>query len=182
MKRALLLHSFSNFFLFHYKLFCSFLQVFCSRTFFVPFGTFFVWEPFFPFGTFFAHDSSPPRTTTTTKLLLGPLSIACGQKTVRVITYISINMYWAKNWQLSNLDVVCWRTGWRNIGQPYICHQTIGSFDSSIKGNIWIFQSQRKHAKNYIVCFHCFPYKGTNKPTWFWIFKIHQVLPLKQQT
>ena len=33
------------------------------------------------FGTFFAHDSPlPTRTTTTTKLLLGPLSIARGQK------------------------------------------------------------------------------------------------------
>ena len=55
------------------------MQIFCSRNFFVPFGTFFV-----PFGTYFAHDSTPPkrRRTTTTKLLLGPLSIARGQKRI----------------------------------------------------------------------------------------------------
>ena len=54
------------------------LAIFCSIfivTIFVP----------FVFGTFFAHDSPlPTRTTrtktTTTKLLLGPLSIAHGQK------------------------------------------------------------------------------------------------------
>ena len=38
----------------------------------------------FPFGTLFAHVSTArrrrKRTTTTTKLLLGPLSVAGGQK------------------------------------------------------------------------------------------------------
>ena len=81
----IVLHSFSNFFLFHYEDFffainfvpfwnflfahisCSIRNIFCSQTFFVPFGT------------FFAQDSTPPITTTT-KLLLGPLSIARGQK------------------------------------------------------------------------------------------------------
>ena len=51
------------------------------RTFFVALGTFFVL-----YGTYFAHSTTPTRTriktttTTTTKLLLGPLSIARGQK------------------------------------------------------------------------------------------------------
>ena len=41
---------------------------------------------FVPFGTFFAHVSTPrtttTTTTTTTKLLLGPLSVARGQKAI----------------------------------------------------------------------------------------------------
>ena len=58
--------------------------MFCSRTFFVPFGT------------FFAHDSTPPRrttttTTTTTKLLLGPLSGARGQKETK-LPYLKLKL------------------------------------------------------------------------------------------
>ena len=52
-------------------------------TFFVPYVTFFV--PYVTFfvslGTIFELDSTPrSRTRTTTKLLLGPLSVARGQK------------------------------------------------------------------------------------------------------
>ena len=58
------------------------------RTFFVPFSTFFVpnhiscsREHFLFPGKFFELDSTPKTTTkTTTKLLLGPLSVARGQK------------------------------------------------------------------------------------------------------
>ena len=51
------------------------LSRFCLLTIFVTFVTFFV-----TFVTFFAFDSTPTTTTrTTTKLLLGPLSVARGQ-------------------------------------------------------------------------------------------------------
>ena len=55
------------------------MKQFSLRTFFVPFGT------------FFAHDSTLPTTTrttttTTTKLLLGPLSIARGQKCRKLVS------------------------------------------------------------------------------------------------
>ena len=46
---------------------------------FDPLHTFFV-----PFGTYFNHVSTP-RTRTTTKLLLGPLSVARGQKRPSVL-------------------------------------------------------------------------------------------------
>ena len=55
-------------------------NIFCSLGYFLFPCTIFV-----RFGTFFPHVSTPrprtrTRTTTTTKLLLGPLSGACGQK------------------------------------------------------------------------------------------------------
>ena len=65
------------------------------RNFFVPFVKIFVplnFEQslrkfFVPFGTFFAHDSKLPttRTTTTTKFLLGPLSLTRDKKPDKVI-------------------------------------------------------------------------------------------------
>ena len=55
------------------------------------------------------------------------------------------------------------------IGQPYNCHQTKQSFDSTIKANLWVFQNHRKQAKINVVS-HCFPSLGLNKPPWFWIF------------
>ena len=33
------------------------------------------------------------------------------------------------------------------IGQPYICQQTKESYDSSIKGNLTVFQNHRNQAK-----------------------------------
>ena len=45
---------------------------------------------FVTFVTFFTHDSLPPtttKTTTTTKLLLGPLSVARGQKVLNLLDY-----------------------------------------------------------------------------------------------
>ena len=54
------------------KWFCHFKRDTLSRTFFVPFIAFF--DPFF------THVSAPRTTRTITKLLLGPLSIARGQK------------------------------------------------------------------------------------------------------
>ena len=53
--------SFSNFF-------CSICNKICSQTFFVPLVT------------FFQLDFTPRRRTTTTKLLLKPLSVASGKK------------------------------------------------------------------------------------------------------
>ena len=54
--------------------------VLCTKNFALP--VFFV-----PFGTFFAHDSTltKRRTRTTTKLLLGSLSIARGKKRENVL-------------------------------------------------------------------------------------------------
>ena len=49
------------------------------------------------------------------------------------------------------------------IGQPYICHRKKESFDSSIKGNLQVFQNHRKQAKIKVV-FHPFPSLGLNKP------------------
>ena len=49
------------------------------------------------------------------------------------------------------------------IGQPYICHQTKGSFDSLIKCNLQVFQNHTKQAKINVV-FHHFPLLGLNKP------------------
>ena len=46
-------------------------------------------EFFVPFGTFFAHVSTPTTTTTktTTKLVLGPLSRARGQKLKKIYVF-----------------------------------------------------------------------------------------------
>ena len=57
------------------------LHIFCSLAHFLFPCTLFV-----PFGTFFTHVSTPTTTriTTTTKLLLGPLSVARGQKTEKI--------------------------------------------------------------------------------------------------
>ena len=69
------------------------------RTFFVALGTFFVL-----YGTYFAHSTTPTRTrirttTTTTKLLLGPLSFARGQKVLQIFEFwinffITIDICW----------------------------------------------------------------------------------------
>ena len=40
------------------------------------------------------------------------------------------------------------------IVQPYNCHCTIESFDSSKKGNLQIFQNHRKQGKIDIIVFH----------------------------
>ena len=53
------------------------------------------------------------------------------------------------------------------MGQPYICHWTKESFDSSIDGYLRVFQNHRKQAKNNVV-FHCFPSLGLKEPPWFW--------------
>ena len=50
------------------------------------------------------------------------------------------------------------------IGQPYICQRTKESFDSSIKGNLQVFQSHRKQVK-FNVFFHRFPSLGQNEAT-----------------
>ena len=49
------------------------------------------------------------------------------------------------------------------IGQPYIFHQTRESLDSSIKGNMQVFQNHKKEAK-IKVAFHNFPTLGLNVP------------------
>ena len=64
-----------NIFCYVCNIFCYFCHVLCLLTFFITFVT------------FFAHVSTPrpttTTTTTTTKLLLGPLSVARGQKDIR---------------------------------------------------------------------------------------------------
>ena len=66
-----------------------FANIFVSiGTFFVRYGTDFVREYFFvPFAKFFELDSTPKTrtTTTTTKFLLGHLSRARGQKTMKLV-------------------------------------------------------------------------------------------------
>ena len=61
----------ANIFCYFCNIFCYFCNIFCLQTFFVTFVT------------FFELVSTPTRTRTTTrttKLLLGPLSVARGQK------------------------------------------------------------------------------------------------------
>ena len=65
------------------------------------------------------------------------------------------------------------------IGQPYICHGSKENFDSSIKGNLQVFQNYTKQAKINVV-FHHFPLLDVNEPPWF--FEIHQHLPMIQLT
>ena len=48
------------------------------------------------------------------------------------------------------------------IGQHNICQRKKESFDSSIKGNLQVFQNHRKQAKIKVV-FHPFPSLGLNK-------------------
>ena len=48
------------------------------------------------------------------------------------------------------------------ISQPYICQPTKESFNSSINGNLQVFQNHRKQAKINVV-FHHFPLLGLNK-------------------
>ena len=47
------------------------------------------------------------------------------------------------------------------IGQPYICQRKKESLDSSIKGNLRVFQNHRKQAKTNVV-FHPFASLGLN--------------------
>ena len=58
------------------NIFCFLWNVLCSRTFFVP---------FVPFFTHVSKPITPTTITTTTKLLLGPLSRARGQKLENII-------------------------------------------------------------------------------------------------
>ena len=48
------------------------------------------------------------------------------------------------------------------IGQPYICQQIKEVFNSSIDGNLQIFQNHKKQA-NINVIFHNFSSLGLNK-------------------
>ena len=48
------------------------------------------------------------------------------------------------------------------IGQPNICQRTKKSFNSSINGNLRVFQDHRKQAKINVV-FHHFPSLGLNE-------------------
>ena len=78
---------FCHIFCYFCHIFCYFCHVFCSTNTFCYFchilcylcHVFCLLTFFVTFVTFFTHDSLPP--TTTTKLLLGPLSVARGQKT-----------------------------------------------------------------------------------------------------
>ena len=56
--------------------------------------------------------------------------------------------------------------GVTKIGQTPICHGTIKSFDSSIKGNLRLFRNYRKQAKIIVVFYH-FPSIGLNELTLF---------------
>ena len=49
------------------------------------------------------------------------------------------------------------------IGQPYIFKQTKETFNSSINGNLRVFQNHRKQAKINVI-FHRFPPLGLSKP------------------
>ena len=48
------------------------------------------------------------------------------------------------------------------IGQPYICQRTNESFNSSINGNLQVFQNHSKQAKINVV-FHHFLSLGLNE-------------------
>ena len=48
------------------------------------------------------------------------------------------------------------------MGQPYICQRTKESCNSSINGNLRVFQNHKKQAKINVV-FHHFPPLGQNK-------------------
>ena len=49
------------------------------------------------------------------------------------------------------------------IGQPYNCQRTKESFNSSIKGNLPVFQNHSKQAKNNVIL-NPFPSLGQNEP------------------
>ena len=52
---------------------------------------------------------------------------------------------------------------WLKMRAPYICHQTKENFESSMNGNLQVFQNHRKQAKIDVI-FHCFPSLGLNQP------------------
>ena len=77
---------------------------------------------------------------------------------VSMMQTVSKDEFWIVN------RVTCQRTGLRlsdevyhpwespkknstKIGQPYNCHRTKQSFDSSNKANLWVFQNHRKQGK-----------------------------------
>ena len=78
--------------------------------------------------------------------------------------------YALKNWVEGLSDEAYYPWKWpkkkksTKIGQPYICQRIKESFDSSIKGNLWVFQNHTKQAKIKVV-FNCF--------LWFW--KTHKL-------
>ena len=64
---------------------------------------------------------------------------------------------------------------------PTFASEKKESLDSSIKGNLWVFQNHRKEAKIVVIFYHL-PSLGLNEPPWFRIFEICQHLPMKQLT
>ena len=63
-----------------------------------------------------------------------------------------------KNWVegLSDEAYYPWESLNTIIGLPYICQRTKKNFNSSINGNLRVFQNHRKQAKINVV-FHRFP-------------------------
>ena len=87
---------FTNFFCYISHIFYCFCHVFCSTNIFCYFCNVFCLLTFFvTYVTFFTHVSTPRTTTRTTKLLLGPLSVARGQK-----TEISMNFNMIRNFRV----------------------------------------------------------------------------------
>ena len=76
--------------------FCSIRNKFCSRTLFVRFGTIFVCVQFCSIWYFFTPRR---RTKIVTKLLLGPLSIARGQKGHRIFVTFD---WWSEVMKVEN--------------------------------------------------------------------------------
>ena len=85
--------------------------------------------------------------------------------------------YSLKKWLegLSDEAYYPWQSGKKKstkIGQRNIRQRRKESLDSSIKGNLRVFQNHRKQAKINVI-FPCFPSLGINKQPWFKIFEIH---------
>ena len=75
----------------------AFMKKFCSLAYFLYPCTIFV-----RFGTCSAHDSPPTLRTTTTKLLLGPLSIARGQKVRNIFSETHFRGHFAQQVNFSS--------------------------------------------------------------------------------
>ena len=127
------------------------LHIFFRRTFFVPLHI------FVPFGTFFTHASTPTtRTTRTTKLLLGPLSRARGQKLAESLLFRFMAVF-----RLINLITGCESDkGFKQLRAKAIQQKTIGfefaalfcpSYKKARQIQIYFFLSKRSRFYIFFV-------------------------------
>ena len=117
------------------------LHIFFRHTFFVSLHI------FVPFGTFFTHASTPTtRTTRTTKLLLGPLSRARGQKLAESLLFRFMAVF-----RLINLITGCESDkGFKQLRAKAIQQKTIGFEFAAL-----FCPSYKKSAANSNIFFFC---------------------------